>query len=78
MSQPYVSAGARWLRDTVERAARAFFAAFVGVLVVALPASDLSTWRSVASAAVAAGVSAVFSLVARPFGSPASASFLKQ
>lgn len=78
MVQPYVSAGVLWLRQAAERAVRAFVAAFVGVLVVALPATDLSGWRAVASAAVAAGVSAVFSLFARTRGSSASASFLKE
>lgn len=78
MVSPYVSAGARWAREAAERAVRAFIAAFVGVLVVALPATDLSGWRAVASAAVAAGASAVLSLFARARGSAASASFLKE
>jgi hypothetical protein len=78
MVDPYVSAAARWLREAAERAVRAFLAAFVGALTVAVPATDLSAWRSVLVAAVAAGVSAVLSLFARARGSSASASFLKE
>lgn len=77
MVQPYVSAAERWLKDTGERALRAFLAAFTSTLVLAVPFTDLSTLRAVLVAAGTAGVSAVLSLFARPFGDSGSASFLK-
>lgn len=53
-----------FLRDLAERALRAFVAAAIGALAVAAPVTDLSTARLAVTAAVAAGVSAVLSLVA--------------
>lgn len=61
------------LRDLLERAVRAFLAAFVGTLTAG-HAVDLSTLRSLGIAGVAAGVSAVLSVVAGVTGVAGSAS----
>lgn len=62
------------IRDLLERAARTFVQAFLAALFIAGPVADLSTARTAAMAAFAAGISAVFSLVATMFGVRGSAS----
>jgi len=52
------------IRDLAERAGRAFLAAFLAALAVAVPATDLSTARAALLGAFAAGVSAALSLIA--------------
>jgi hypothetical protein len=63
----------------VERCARAAVAAAIGVTSTQLAAGtfDGATLRTLAISAIAAGVSAVLSLLSRLIGDPASTSFSK-
>lgn len=63
----------------LERCVRAFAAAAIGVLSIQLANGDVTidAARTIGVAAIAAGVSAVFSVISQAIGDPASTSFTK-
>lgn len=74
-----------FLKDLLERAGRTFVQAFASSFAVtfAIPAdfADLNAWKSAALAAgiagIAAGLSAVMSLIGKNRGTPGTASLVK-
>jgi hypothetical protein len=67
----------KWQRDTLERIVRTFLGAFLAQAAVAVTGvADLTATKAALISAVAAGMSAVMSMLARGYGDdPASASF---
>jgi hypothetical protein len=67
----------KWQRDTLERIVRTFVQAFLAQAALTVTGVvDLTSAKAVAVSAVAAGMSAVMSMLARGYGDdPASASF---